>query len=244
MGILDDAIRQHLDLKRQRGATESELKQLEDEAFGPPSRPGEPDFPGDESHERNGNGAAAMDPVSEPTQASEETAEPSSEAEPSASEHPVVEPPPEAHEPLAVDEEPQAAEPTPESEELTAVYDQTATGEPGAEEELAPEDPEPAPAAPIESLDTVEHSLPEETIEPEAPPAEETAGEPEAEAGPIEEHEEAPSEEEPLPDQEGDEEEGGEEDDDVLADTPEFLKDAPEDDELWFEQGKPKDFDF
>ena len=25
---------------------------------------------------------------------------------------------------------------------------------------------------------------------------------------------------------------------------PEFLKDAPEDDELWFEQGKPKDFDF
>ena len=45
MGILDDAIRQHLDLKRQRGATESELKQLEDEAFGPPSRPGEPDFP-------------------------------------------------------------------------------------------------------------------------------------------------------------------------------------------------------
>ena len=46
MGILDDAIRQHLDLKRQRGATESELKQLEDEAFGPPSRPGEPDFPG------------------------------------------------------------------------------------------------------------------------------------------------------------------------------------------------------
>ena len=35
MGILDDAIRQHLDLKRQRGATESELKELEDEAFGP-----------------------------------------------------------------------------------------------------------------------------------------------------------------------------------------------------------------
>jgi hypothetical protein len=30
----------------------------------------------------------------------------------------------------------------------------------------------------------------------------------------------------------------------MLADTPDFLKDAPEDDELWFEQGKPKDFDF
>ena len=31
---------------------------------------------------------------------------------------------------------------------------------------------------------------------------------------------------------------------DVLADTPEFLRESPEDDELWFEQGEPKDFDF
>jgi hypothetical protein len=30
----------------------------------------------------------------------------------------------------------------------------------------------------------------------------------------------------------------------MLADTPEFLRDAPEDDELWFEHGKPKEFDF
>jgi hypothetical protein len=36
----------------------------------------------------------------------------------------------------------------------------------------------------------------------------------------------------------------GEEDEDVLEETPEFLRDAPEDDELWFEQGEPKDFDF
>ena len=34
------------------------------------------------------------------------------------------------------------------------------------------------------------------------------------------------------------------EDEDVLEETPEFLRDAPEDDELWFEQGEPKDFDF
>jgi hypothetical protein len=34
------------------------------------------------------------------------------------------------------------------------------------------------------------------------------------------------------------------EEEDVLADTPEFLRDQPEDDELWFEQGEPKDFDF
>ncbi len=31
---------------------------------------------------------------------------------------------------------------------------------------------------------------------------------------------------------------------DVLEDTPDFLEDAPEDDELWFEQKPPTDFDF
>jgi hypothetical protein len=40
MGILDDAIKEHLELKRQHGAGESELKQLEDEAFGEAERPG------------------------------------------------------------------------------------------------------------------------------------------------------------------------------------------------------------
>jgi hypothetical protein len=241
MGILDDAIRQHLDLKRQRGATESELKELEDEAFGPPSRPGEPDFPGSESHDQNGNGTPAADAaVAEPMQTTDEAAEASSEAEPSASEHPVVEPPPEAHEPAA-EEEPHTDERTPESEDLTAIYDQTEDREPHLEEEVVEEEveleeAEPAPAEPIESLDTVEHSLPEETAEPEEP-----AHEPEGEAAPaIEEHTDSPAEGEPHADQE----EGEEEDDDVLADTPEFLKDAPEDDELWFEQGKPKDFDF
>ena len=40
MSILDEAIREHLDLKRQHGADDSELRKLEDEAFGPPARPG------------------------------------------------------------------------------------------------------------------------------------------------------------------------------------------------------------
>ena len=53
---------------------------------------------------------------------------------------------------------------------------------------------------------------------------------------------------------EEDEEESGEQElpppappsqhEDVLEDTPEFLEDAPEDDNLWFEQKPPKDFDF
>jgi hypothetical protein len=43
MGILDDAIREHLELKRQHGAGDDELQQLEGEAFGPPERPGSED---------------------------------------------------------------------------------------------------------------------------------------------------------------------------------------------------------
>jgi hypothetical protein len=43
MSILDDAIREHLELKRAHGADDSEVKRLEDEAFGPPQRPDELD---------------------------------------------------------------------------------------------------------------------------------------------------------------------------------------------------------
>src|ERR1700754_2820715 len=43
MSILDDAIREHLELKRAHGADEGELQKLEDEAFGPPQRPDEID---------------------------------------------------------------------------------------------------------------------------------------------------------------------------------------------------------
>ena len=39
MSILDDAIKEHLELKRAHGADESELERLESEAFGPAERP-------------------------------------------------------------------------------------------------------------------------------------------------------------------------------------------------------------
>jgi hypothetical protein len=39
MGILDDAIREHLDLKRRHGAREGELREIEDEAFGAGEQP-------------------------------------------------------------------------------------------------------------------------------------------------------------------------------------------------------------
>ena len=39
MGILDDAIREHLDLKRKHGARDSEISEIEDEALGSGDRP-------------------------------------------------------------------------------------------------------------------------------------------------------------------------------------------------------------
>src|SRR4029077_5042058 len=39
MGILDDAIREHLDLKRKHGARDTDLREIEDEAFGSTDRP-------------------------------------------------------------------------------------------------------------------------------------------------------------------------------------------------------------
>ncbi len=44
MGILDDAIREHLELKRAHGAASDDLERLENEAFGPAARPGDPEF--------------------------------------------------------------------------------------------------------------------------------------------------------------------------------------------------------
>src|SRR5213080_2766813 len=97
MGILDEAIRSHLDLKRRHGAAEDDLRRLEDEAFGPPTRPGEPDFP-----EQEANGEAELDAdaeadspadagaaeaaAGEPTQVEEAVAGEQEAAEPGAGE--------------------------------------------------------------------------------------------------------------------------------------------------------------
>ena len=52
MGLLDDAIREHLDLKRRRGADPSEVARLEQEALGPVRREPAPDAePADEHHD-------------------------------------------------------------------------------------------------------------------------------------------------------------------------------------------------
>jgi hypothetical protein len=70
MGLLDDAIREHLELKRRRGADAEEVTRLEQEALGPPQR-GEfagspaPAEPGGEPPAPEGE-AAVDEPAPEP----------------------------------------------------------------------------------------------------------------------------------------------------------------------------------
>jgi hypothetical protein len=240
MGILDEAIKEHLDLKRRQGAGDAEIQRLEDEAFGPPSRPGDPDFP--EQEPASEPGTAEADQLAPEAEAPSEemAAEPQyAEEEPSEG-APVAEAPAEAPPEAEPAEQPQTeegdragfydaeAEEAEEELDLDLELDIDSeienVGDLDVEEEPASPSGEDAPA--ISQLDTVEHHFEDaiddaEVVEDE-PPADQTgSAEPEAEAG-----------------------EGAEDSEDVLEETPEFLQDAPEDDELWFEQGEPKDFDF
>jgi hypothetical protein len=232
MGILDEAIREHLDLKRRQGAGADELARLEDEAFGPPSRPGDPDFPDTDAEAATGEEAQV------------EVAEAPSEEAPATPEAEAPSPPPAAPEAAPEAGEPQApAEPSTEESAAGGFYnaeieedeeldldleiDEDIERVGGLEVEDEPEAAGGEDSPPISSLDTVEHhfedAIDEAEVVEEEPP------------GPPTEEEEAPS---------AHEDEVGDEDEDVLEETPEFLQDTPEDDELWFEQGEPKDFDF
>jgi hypothetical protein len=319
MSILDDAIREHLELKRAHGADEAEVKRLEDEAFGPPSRPDEPDpfaeaptefmtqpeapeatEPAEEAGGRRINIADLQEPP-EPKAAEAPPAEvevtkadePQAQAEVTAvdeplatgavpmapAEDPAQAAPPAEEEPPALEREAGAEEIDAghSTEERHAIAEQPTQffdieAEMGTEDAPAPEAAEPkaaeppiAPAEPPTEIHAVrtgsaeEADLDEEEDDDfwseqrlsdeldqalEAP----VADEPEAAAAPapmvepsaptLEEEEEKEAEAEQRPDYDPD---TGHED--VLEDTPDFLEDAPEDDELWFEQRPPKDFD-
>ncbi len=224
MGLLDDAIRDHLDLKRRRGADPAEVERAEREALGPVRRaPVEPaegeltlgpptsedEFVGDEHVEWDEHFEAATELHAVPD------AEPGSPAplEHEPFEHEAVE-----HE--RFEHEPFAAEP-PASEPIAAV----------PADRLAPE---PAPPA-----------VREPEPEPEPEPEEEEP-EPRRRRGLFGRREPAgdATVEYDVEGVLGAEEEDGKEGEDVLEETPEFLQDTPDHDRLWFEQKPPKDFDF
>jgi hypothetical protein len=222
MGVLDDAIRQHLDLKRQHGAPEEEVTRQETEALGPARREAAPE-PAAHDEDAAGEFYDDADAVEE-TQLIEPGTDDGDElfAEP-----PLVE---EAA-PLV-----QEAAPSPGyAEELEAEEPV-----PAVEPEVL-EEPHPSPPAKIEGDPLVPHEQPP----PHEPPFRE---EPSAPAGdtpprghepldqPTEEHPPPPPPEGgPAPEGEGE---------DVLEGTPDFLEETPEHDRLWFEQKPPRDFDF
>ena len=147
MGILDDAIREHLDLKRQHGAPEEEVQRQQDEALGPARREVGPPAEDGETVAADGEPEGAQLDEALPGEAPEpgDAAEP----EPFEAEPEQLEAEPEPFQPEPADEEPPAPggdtpahEPEPEAEEEPP-FEPVAPDDPfGGDEPFADEDDE------------------------------------------------------------------------------------------------------
>jgi hypothetical protein len=290
MGILDEAIREHLELKRQHGADDSELKQLEDDAFGSAERPGDegaapdpfaeaptefmaaPEVGGGASAEvaeeappkREAPDIAALQEAPERAKA-EEGPEPIEEEQP-AMEHEVVPEEPESSGPSTEEREMIADQPTEMFDveaELRETLDRAPSDEELVEEEIS--EPRLAPVDPLAGIDETDDEVALEASTPDPAPVKEEEEEDDfwdeqrlsdelnqALEAPAEETEAILEVEEEEIVEEADAEGEPEEpalpqadraDEDILEDTPDFFEDS-EDDQLWFEQKPPKDFDF
>jgi hypothetical protein len=215
MGLLDDAIREHLDLKRRRGADPSELDQAEHEALGPVRRdpfdrapdelqPAAAQMPGGEDDEDD---AVFDDEYYEDDEQGDE----------------------DDWGDLFDDEEDEP--PFPES---------SATGSP---DEAVPSDGAAAATVEYDVEQALKVDRPPAENAGSAAFKVEEAGESEAGRPPAEELEDvgSPPPERPTP---IGAEPGEPAQEDVLEETPEFLQDTPDHDRLWFEQRPPRDFDF
>ena len=198
MGLLDDAIREHLELKRLRGADPSDVARAEQDALGPVHREqgSEPDKPpsGQTGDSSTGDGLSSSEP------------EPVSEPDASVS---------------------------------TSAHGSQETVEINMEAELASEgDLDPSPTAQRDAhARPVAHpasarAISDESLEWEVPADEfeESSGRAELDDALGPNIGEASDRAEPV--------------EDVLEETPDFLRDTPEQERLWFEQRPPRDFDF
>ena len=128
MGVLDDAIREHLDLKRKHGAAEDELERQEEEALGPARR---------EVEQESGDAEPEATPEAEEV-ADEVAAEPEAAAE-------EVEPP---------DEEAEAAEAPTEFVDHASLTLEAEPEEPQAQPALTEDPPDPAPERRDDQVDS------------------------------------------------------------------------------------------
>jgi hypothetical protein len=195
MGLLDDAIREHLELKRLRGADPGIVAREEQDALGPVPRRGDAAY-GDDADDAAG--LATHDEEVLPALDSPSTAD-------------------------SVDSESVGQE----------------TVEINMEAELASDgdfDPSPTVQGDDARARSAAHpasarSISDESLEWEVPAeAEEPAERVELEDEHGQAADDAPGQAESV--------------EDVLEETPDFLRDTPEQERLWFEQRPPRDFDF
>jgi len=199
MGLLDDAIREHLELKRRRGADPGEVAREQREALEP--------VPRDEHSGAGGGIAVAEDVAAEPAGAGSADVASAGAGGPT----------PVKAEPLAddLDVAPSSSADTIDPSAVvqeTAELDMQSVLNEREDQTVA----EASAAADDESLEW------------------EVAGEAALEP-PAEVRHEAHAAGDTDPAETGD---------DVLEETPDFLRDTPEQDRLWFEQRPPRDFDF
>jgi hypothetical protein len=221
MGVLDDAIREHLELKRRHGADASEVARQEQEALGPARRGPEP--------LEVDNAPAGAEPahhVPEHEPVLEEHA-PELDPEPAWDPEPFVDEPP-AQEPEAVAPAPPPVAPREPEPEPAALVDE--------EQELYRE-PEPADEPPRERAPAPEPVPDPEPRQPAREPEPASPLDQPTVAFDVREVQDA-LRRDPDPEAEGGDAE------DVLEETPDFLQETPEHDRLWFEQRPPRDFDF
>ena len=233
MGLLDDAIREHLDLKRRRGADPAEIERAEREALGPARRSPEPEDGMTLTHDESAAVAVpdGWDVAPSTGAATVESAWPPPDSE--------LAPAPEHAGSLEDDESLDDDE-----HEVERSFDDDFEDDEFADDDYEEEDEF--------DLDSSAASVSEYTSPAADPPA--ASNPPPVAATPPNESA-RPPEPPRLSDNllgetvEYDVEEAfadpaRAEDDDVLEETPEFLQDTPDHDRLWFEQRPPRDFDF
>ena len=232
MGILDDAIREHLELKRRHGVPEDEVERQQEEALGPARR--------DVAQQPEEAEVAADAGDDTPLFVGEEERDAAVAEAPAA-----TEPAPPMEEPLAPSEqplapaEPTAAEPPPTE---AAPGEATVSEHPPAEAAFSSARP-PEAEPPVADHIGMEPPPAEHEPDPhEALDDTEPHGFPALDEDDLHEddaHRDDDSDDDPLPASDAEDEEL-----DVLEDTPDFLQETTEHDRLWFEQKPPRDFDF
>jgi hypothetical protein len=219
MGLLDDAILEHLDLKRRRGADPAELERAEREALGPVRRKGDVatvDHPDDADEALDAEAPDA--PVGSSPMAYDQDEHDDWDSR---------------DDELAVHDAEPDVEPEPPRRSRRSITD-----------DEADHDQPRGLAARFGLRGRRSEEDEPEALESEAPPPDEEATRvhrsTEARAGQAK----PPVEGETAEHHIADAHEADDADEDVLEETPEFLQDTPEHDRLWFEQRPPRDFDF